>query len=212
METAAEERFPVVLVNRTSGNPHVHYIATDHYQGVYSGIEYLAATGHRNIALIGGPFNEEPYKERLHGYIEALKNNNIPFNEDLVLDIRYSLQSFDRIFMFLERKVFSAILINGEAFILPVLNALKTLRKRIPYDVSVVCFDSIKNSFDYYGPPLTSIVQPVYQMGKIAIQIFLDRIYRQDAGSYAVKKQTIVPELVIRQSCKKNSNFRAVSK
>lgn len=198
----AGERFPVVLVNRVSAKPNISYVAMDHQQGACSGVDYLVGCGHGHIAFIGGPCGEYPYRERLRGYCKALRNNNIPFNGGLILDIGYSTHIFDQISAFLSKNNFSAVFINGGAFALPVLGALSSLNKRIPDDVSVVCFDDIENDFEHYGPPLTSIRQLVYKMGAEAAKVIIKMIREKNNEWHSIKK-ILAPEMIVRQSCKK---------
>lgn len=202
LEIMADERFPVVLINRISERPDISYVSMDHQQGALAGVEYLAGCGHRNIAFIGGPCEEYPCRERLRGYGRALRNNNIPFNDELILDIHYSTQTFDQISEFLGKNNYSAVFINGEIFALPVLNALKMLHKRIPEDVSVVCFDDVENEFEHYGPPLTSIRQLIYQLGEEAVKIFMKMVHARGEERHGMKK-ILIPEMIVRQSCLK---------
>ncbi|MFH1477875.1 MAG: GntR family transcriptional regulator [Verrucomicrobiota bacterium] len=202
LELMADDRFPVVLINRISEKPNISYVSMDHQQGALAGVEYLAGCGHRNIAFVGGPCEEYPYQERLRGYGQALRNNNIPFNDKLILDIRYSTQIADQISAFLGKNIYSAVFINAAIFVLPVLNALKMLHKRIPEDVSVVCFDDIENEFEHYGPPLTSIRQLISQLGEESVKIFLKITRPLDDDQHSIKK-ILIPEMIVRQSCRK---------
>ncbi|MBU0716018.1 MAG: GntR family transcriptional regulator [Verrucomicrobia bacterium] len=198
----AGERFPVVLVSRVSDKLNISYVAMDHQQGACAGVDYLVGCGHRNIAFVGGPCEEYPYRERMHGYCKALRSNNIPFNGELILDIRYSTRIFDQILAFLSKNNFSAVFINGGAFAFPVLNALSALKKRIPDDVSVVCFDDVENDFEHYGPPLTAIRQLVYKMGEEAAKVIIKMIREKNKEWRSIKK-ILTPEMIVRQSCGK---------
>ncbi|MFH1476330.1 MAG: GntR family transcriptional regulator [Verrucomicrobiota bacterium] len=198
----AGKRFPVVLVNRVSAKPNISYVAMDHQQGARAGMDYLVGCGHRKIAFVGGPCQEYPYRERLRGYCNALRNNNIPFNGKLILDIPYATQIFHQISAFLRMNTFSAVFINGGAFVPPVLNALNALNKRIPADVSVVCFDDVENDFEHYGPPLTAIRQLVYKMGEEAAKLII-RMIREKNQEWRSVKKILAPELIVRQSCRK---------
>ena len=154
-------------------------VEIDNEKAAYSATEFLIKLGHKDIACITGPLNTRIAQQRLEGYKKALRDNDLPVSDELIVEGTFKLDSgFRGVDVLLERKVpFTAIFANND---LMAIGAIKALRKRnlqVPEDISVIGFDGIPLS-EYIEPALTTVVQPIYEMGKTAANLLLEGIKR----------------------------------
>ncbi|HHV80533.1 TPA: LacI family transcriptional regulator [bacterium] len=152
-------------------------VEIDNKKAAYSATEFLIKLGHRDIACITGPLNTRIAQQRLEGYKRAFIENNIPLKEDFIVEGTFKLDSgFKGVNVLLEKGVhFTAIFACND---LMAVGAIKALRKRnldVPNDVSVIGFDGIPLC-EYIEPALTTVVQPIYEMGKTAAELLLESI------------------------------------
>ncbi len=184
-----KEKIPRLLANRVKmvfvdrvpveNRLPIARVEIDNEKAAYSATEFLIKLGHKDIACITGPLNTRIAQQRLEGYKKALRDNDIPVNDELIVEGTFKLDSgFKGVNILLERKVyFTAIFANND---LMAIGAIKALRKRnlqVPEDVSVIGFDGIPLS-EYIEPALTTVVQPIYEMGKTAARLLLEGIKR----------------------------------
>jgi len=174
-----ENKVKMVFVDRVPAESKlpVARVEIDNEKAAYTATEFLIKLGHRDIACITGPLNTRIAQQRLEGYKKALKDNNLPIRDELIAEGTFKLDSgFKGVNILLDRNVpFTAIFANND---LMAVGAIKALRKRnlqVPDDVSVMGFDGIPLS-EYIDPSLTTVVQPIYEMGKTAAKLLLESI------------------------------------
>jgi LacI family transcriptional regulator len=189
---------PIVLVDAYSASNHYDAIVSDNFNGAYQAVTYLIQHGHRHIGLVAGHPQAYPsIQERRRGYIQALQDNDVSdlyfadchiINENEILQATTDLlQGNPQI-----TAVFSA---NDEVAI-TVVEAAKELGLHIPGDLSLVGFDDIDLA-DCVSPPLTTMHVDKVSMGRLAVQLLVNRIeYPESSPVTAV----IRPHLVERSS------------
>ena len=165
--------------------------------------EYLIKLGHRRIAHITGPLKTRSALNRLKGYKLALKKYKIKYQEELVEEgdfrIKGGYQAMKKFLKLLEppRAIFAA----NDLLALGAMQAIQKKNFHIPEDFSVVGFNDIKLASFVY-PPLTTIRQPMLEMGELAVKMLLRII---EEGEFNQRKILLKSKLVIRESCKKNN-------
>jgi len=185
---------PAVLVNCYS---YPYSVSTDKLLGAKIALEHLVGLGHRRIAYVsqGNPLNTELL--RLQGYRAVLSDNNIPVDEDLIISgdsgVIGGIKAVSQL-MTLPNKP-SAIFCFNDMTAIGVLNALQKQGYQVPGDCSVVGFDDLDISA-YYHPSLTTVRQPIYQLGYQAVEMLLKLIQGDDE----VNSVILEPELIIRDS------------
>jgi LacI family transcriptional regulator len=203
IDTALEHRFPIPAV-AVAGNyavPGVTNIALDHRFAAELTLTHLHALGHRSIAFIRGQSFSSDADERWRSTEAVCREIGITIKPELVLQLDRDISSPE-----LGYPVISKLLSCGERFTALVsfndmaaigaIRALDDLGMRVPTDVSVIGFDDIKLAA-FCNPRLTTIRQPLSNMGRIAAQCALNRIH----GIGRFRDQIIVePELVVRES------------
>jgi LacI family transcriptional regulator len=190
---------PVVYVeqHRDAGN-HGVTVTTTNREGTASLARYLIGLGHRRIAYVTGPEYLESSRERLHGYLAALDDHGIPRDDRYVVRGGFDVSSgveAARSLMAL-RPAPTAIMASNDRSAFGVLQALAELGLRVPHDVSVVGFDDVPLAAASQ-PPLTTVHQPVYEMGRTAMETLVAWIER---GEVAAGKRELPTRLVVRES------------
>ncbi len=171
-------------------------ITVDDRQGGYVATTHLIDLGHRRIA-IAAPLNS-PGTKRRAGYVAALQEQGIDIDPDLQVSVDFDVpggQQAGRSLMQLPSPP-TAIIAGNDLIAIGIITVVKRLGRRVPEDVAVVGFDNIPMAA-LYDPPLTTIAQPLYEMGAYAMQAILDRVQDPTLGGAT----TIFPTpLIVRRS------------
>ena len=133
--------------------------------------------GHRRIAFVTGPANNTDAAERQEGYQNALREANIPFEKNLVAEGNFheasGLLAINRLLE--TQQQFSAVFAANDLSAYGVRLGLYRKGIRVPEDISLIGFDDLPSSL-YTTPPLTTIHQPLYDMGLLATKTLLGLI------------------------------------
>ena len=169
-------RIPIVLMDRKSESfPNVPGIYVDNRSAACEGVGYLLRSGLKRIAYLGG--NDQLYtsRERYRGYVMALEKAGVPVEPDLVLHGDYSLASGIEMINRLSSRLgeIDGIFAGSDMTAIGVIKALRERNIRVPEDIQVLGFDNIEMS-DVLTPALTTMSQPMYEIGSHAMQKLLD--------------------------------------
>lgn len=140
--------------------------------------DYLIKKGLKNIAFLGKLDGISSAENRLRGYTDALKTNNIPLNSNLIFEANFYQEDGYKITKTLLKKYknkFNAIFAASDLMAIGCMRALKEENVQIPQEVAVVGFDNIENS-DILYKSLTTINTPILELGSSAAQKLLDLI------------------------------------
>jgi len=183
------ERIPYVLIDFQSDTPTVPCLRATNWQGARQATNYLIGLGHRRIGYVAGRRNDRISDQREHGYRSALTEARVPFAPELLIDGDYSWLAG-----------FSAVekLLALDDPPTAIFASSDLMAFRVPDDVSIVGFDDIPMAA-CIQPPLTTIRQPLYDMGRMAAQMVVSLIEGQDVVSRQIELPT---RLIVRQSCR----------
>lgn len=199
---------PVVLLDRDLSNEHLDGVFVDGFRGAYNGVQALIDQGHSKIATISGPTSNKPGLDRLNGYLEALKVNNIPIREDYILygefnkELAYELTKK----LLTLRKDVTAIFSANLVMAFGCLKAIDYQGMKIPDDISFITFDDYF-CFDMSNFNLSVIDNPAYQLGEEAAISLINRIkggkrHKNDPS----RRIILMPHLILRGSEKFPTN------
>ena len=185
--------------------------------GARVAVDHLLSLGHRHIAMINGCLETRPAKERLDGYREALERSALPVREDWIISSGPGkLDGFTReAGRMLMRELISrnqlttgitAVFIASDVQAIGALEAARELGVRVPEDIAIVSFDDIELA---QHAQLTTMRQPMYKMGRLAVDQLISRIQDRSA---APRVTSFLPELVIRRSCGARREVAVVEK
>jgi LacI family transcriptional regulator len=160
---------PIVVTGRKLPSGRVVSMASDHVHGGYLATRHLVELGHRHIAHLKGPELHEDARDRLRGYRQALKEAQIPFDPGLVVaggfEASSGLVALDRLMA--SQRPFTAIFAANDESAYGARLGLYRRGIRVPEDVSLVGFDDLASSL-FTTPPLTTVRQPLFEVGKLA--------------------------------------------
>lgn len=175
----------------------VPYVSIDHRQAAIDAVQYLLNRGHKRIALIGG--NEEYLwaRQRRHGYEAALARAHVEVDPSLVraapgTDYVHG-QAAAGAFLALEQLP-TAVFAVSDTLAIGAMKAFRRAGLRVPEDVAVLGFDNIPVA-EVFEPGLTTIAQPMQELGRAAAELLLERL----AGGQPVSR-TLAHSLVVRDS------------
>ncbi len=161
---------PVVLIDRASqGFDVVH---ANYRSGGAQVAEHALVLGHKKIGLLSGPQDIDSAMQRRNGFLEKAKNNLEVVWE---VEVPFSTELNEAALAALKSKSATLIFAADDLIAIGAINALSDLGIRVPEDVSVIGFDNIPWS-SLVRPKLTTISQPISDIGKVAVDILFQRI------------------------------------
>ena len=175
IEKFAFRNIPVVLADRTLPNLDIDYVTTDNFDGAYEITKYLIEKGHEKIAIVySNLFSTE--RLRFEGYKAALQDHNIPIDESIIIShsgpfIEQHYLRYAESLLKQKGKV-TAIFADHDRIALLFYYVAKKLGISIPEDVSIVGYDDLH----FTTIPLTTIHQPIYEMGQESMRLILSRL------------------------------------
>lgn len=170
-------QMPAVFVNQAMRHPDFDQINWDNRGGIIDAVDHLVALGHTRIANLRGPANRKGTQDRLEGYQHSLQKHGIAFREDYVADGDYT--AAPDLWQASTRKLLSlsepptAILASDDTVAAVVIETVREAGLSVPGDLSVVGIDD-QPFLSFLS--LTTIRLPVYEAGKLAIEMLLQRI------------------------------------
>jgi LacI family transcriptional regulator len=179
-----ESGYPVVIIDRYFPAVRLPYITTDNFQGGFDAARHLISNGHKRIACIQGIPGSQPNRDRINGYLEALKKNRIPVEEDLIVGDSFSEENgyVQTRLLFSLKKTPTAIFALSNLISLGIIKAAMEMELKIPEDFSLVSFDEQPYSA-YLGTPMTTIEQQKSEIGRLAVNVLLRYIQGGENGN-----------------------------
>lgn len=198
IERAADESFPVILLDREPGIASAVNVKVDNKQGSYKATEHLIKNGHTEIAFISGPSDSYDNIQRFAGYKEALDHYHISLKDSWVISGNFTREggeSAANILAAQDQKPTAVFFANDE-MALGGMEAFKRRKINVPGDISIIGFDDILEA-KFTNPALTTIRQPMYEMGaSAAYKLF--RMLKQEevSGSFVLHTDLVVRDSV----------------
>jgi len=193
---ALSQRVPIAAFGRDLRGPHAYGFCLDNYRGACAAVEHLVAHGHRDIAFICGPGDHQDALARLAGYRDTLAKHKIRRQARLVVPGDFSeaggVAAVERLLASGTR--FTAIFAANDLTAYGARLALYRRGISVPDEVSLVGFDDLHSSM-YTTPPLTTVRQPLYDVGLRLGAVILGMIRKEPPGLEVPE-----PTLVVRES------------
>lgn len=188
---------PLVLIDRGINTRDTGRIIIKEYESVYQVIDFLIKKGHRHIGLVKEDSTYYQLEERYNGYRHALKDNGIVFRHSYIGDGELTVEGgYQAAKEVLKHRDVTAIFCGNDAMAFGCYKAIYEYGKKIPEDISVVGFDGLSLS-EYMTPPLTTIEQPVFQIGFTAAKFLVDAI---EFPEQRMPNKIFDTKLIIRES------------
>ncbi|TFB24451.1 LacI family transcriptional regulator [Filobacillus milosensis] len=195
-----ERDFPFTLI----GKPHeresrITYVDNDNVKASYEATMHLIQLGHKRIAFVGGGMELVVTRDRLNGYLDALKDAGIERCDDYIVhheflreggrDAMYELMSLEN--------PPTGLVVTDDVMAFGIVNTLEQMGKKIKQDISMVSFNNVIFS-ELANPSLTSVDINIFKLGYEAAQCLFDQI---EQPNLLPRRIAIPHQLVVRNSC-----------
>jgi LacI family transcriptional regulator len=185
---------PLVFFDRVFEDIDAVKIITDDYESAYNATQHLIDCKCTRIAYLLALDNLSTGKKRLDGYMAALKDNNIPYDETLIVaDVNDEAENLNIIKELLVNHRPDAVISSVEEMALPCYYACAELNLNIPRDLKIISFSNLKTA-PLLNPSLTTITQPAFEIGKEAASIMFKILLKKqfEPNETRVLKSTLI--------------------
>ncbi len=190
---------PLVFFARTCLEDQFSSVIGNGDIAAYNATQHMIDTGARRIAFIGGPNTLNMVKRRKHGYLQALRNNDIPVDRELVacdkIDFDVARENTIRV---IENARPDAILAFNDILTYAAFEAIRSSNLRIPQDISIIGFTD-GDTAAFVTPRLSAIMDQAHEQGVKACELLM----RSIQGDEKVYKEVVPMILKIRESSEK---------
>ncbi|PPA69871.1 LacI family DNA-binding transcriptional regulator [Jeotgalibacillus proteolyticus] len=196
---SARQGFPIIVLDRHLENEFVIQVEVDNFQGGFVATEHLIEKGLKDIAFISGPPRSHDSKMRYKGYATALKEYKLDVNGKWEIHGDFTREGGYRATKMLiaQGRLPEAVFYANDEMAIGGIQAFQENKIRIPEDISVIGYDDIQLA-EFMTPPLTTIRQPKYEAGALAMHIILQQLAGVEVNSY----YKLSTELITRKSVK----------
>ncbi|NLX09575.1 MAG: LacI family transcriptional regulator [Chloroflexi bacterium] len=199
LDTLHERDFPCVVIDQSEETQKGAVVSGTNWQGAFEATEYLIGLGHCRIGFISGLAGLTSTTERLAGYSAALAQHGLALDERLIAEGSFLQEggytAAQQLLALPDRP--TAIFAANDLSALGAMEAVREHGLRIPKDISLVGFDDIPQASLGY-PKLTTVRQPLSEMGREAANILLEEIAHPEQPR---RRVTLPTKLIIRDSC-----------
>lgn len=200
---ALAKDIPIVCLVRRDDGTDLETVLADDAEGAYAGTRYLIGLGHRRIGFIVGRPDTTSGRERLSGYVRALREASIPMDDTLIhaghFEPETGAASCRKLFA-LSTPPSAIFVANHEA----TLGALQVIAERglsIPDDLSLLCYEDMP-WFAWHRPAISIIDNGARDLANLAVDRLLHRIDAKGDGADGVREYRVGARLVQRDSCR----------
>lgn len=194
-------RLPTVVVAGHKQFEGVTNVVLDHRRAAELALRHLHQLGHRQIAFMRGQTYSSDSDDRWNCLMAVARELAIEVRPELIMQLEVNSSSPELGYpvvaeLLAQGRSFTALVCYNDIAAIGAIRAFRDLNIRCPEDVSVIGFDDIQGAA-YHNPSLTTIRQPLRNMGATAARILLQRI--RGRKEY-LAEVAVVPEIVIRES------------
>ncbi|MGI4787509.1 MAG: LacI family DNA-binding transcriptional regulator [Janthinobacterium lividum] len=201
VSTLTEAGLPFVLINGTDIDTRVASVDIDNVEAARQVVSYLQSLGHRRISLLGGLPNSPSTLPRRQGYEAAMSKSGFHCDQELIREGSYTQGwGYDGMCQLLAlTDPPTAVFAGGDGIALGAYRACADSGISVPDRMSIVGFDDAEFAH-HLSPPLTTVRQPLMQIGSTAALMLLDRLTHGQAEEIPATQTVLPSELIIRAS------------
>ncbi|MCF8240670.1 MAG: LacI family transcriptional regulator [Melioribacteraceae bacterium] len=193
---------PVVIINGNHEIEDFDIVYIDNFQGAYSIIDYIIKNyNYTKIAHIKGPLKNNDALERFEGFKAALQDNGLELPDEWIINGDFNIKGGEIAcsrLLSLRNKP-EVIFAGNDMMAAGCYRAIKTYGLSIPGDIGVVGFDHTFLS-ELISPPLTTVHIPIFEVGKKAASLLLEKLKNKDHQPNQIKIST---GIILGESCRK---------
>ncbi|MDF9133468.1 DNA-binding transcriptional regulator CytR, partial [Escherichia coli] len=189
---------PMVMANEFAPELELPTVHIDNLTAAFDAVNYLYEQGHKRIGCIAGPEEMPLCHYRLQGYVQALRRCGIMVDPQYIARGDFTFEAGSKAMQQLLDlpQPPTAVFCHSDVMALGALSQAKRQGLKVPEDLSIIGFDNIDLT-QFCDPPLTTIAQPRYEIGREAMLLLLDQMQGQHVGSGS---RLMDCELIIRGS------------
>jgi len=200
VESLVAEKKPVVLVDRYFPDLETSYVTVDNFKGAMGGVNLLIKKGYKKIGLVTLDSMQVQMMERERGYTVTMEKNHITIIPEMVLRIPYDLSEENTVKaisnLLIKDAEIDALFFTTNYLGVAGLESIRTLGKKIPREIGVVCFDD-SDLFRLGSPSISVVAQPIREIGEKAVDIIIDMLTLKNLNPQQV---IIEPAIIDRES------------
>lgn len=201
-EKIKTQGIPLILFDRGENNLNVDYVGINDYDSSHMIVNHLISKGCKRIAHIGGYRRTRIFNNRIRGYIDAIKINNLPVDDELLIESALTLEDgrekMKQLLLLKNRP--DAVYVASDYAALGALQILKEHDIDVPEDMCLVGFGN-EPFTSLVTPSITSVNQHSAQIGKYAAETFLHLVKKEELNQ-TLDKIILNAELIERESSK----------
>lgn len=196
-----EMDIPVVLISTKDDNNTLPSVTIDNEEAAFAAVDYLCSLGHRKVAMLSGRY-EDPNagRPRVEGYLRALKQNKVTFDQTLFCEANFDYKSGYETMksLLVENNIPTAVFAASDTMAIGACKAILEAKLSVPMDISIIGFDGIEAA-EFFYPSISTIVQPRYNMGAEAMKLLTKLMNNEE-----VEEEHLILDfqLAQRESCK----------
>lgn len=201
LQALRQRHFPQVLIDHQGIDNKGPAVGATNWQGAFDATKYLIDLGHRRIGFVTGSMDLGCARDRLAGFRAALEQDGLPADAPLIREGDFfqtrGYTAAHELLALSEPP--TAIFASNDVMAFGVMEAVRDHHLRIPEDISIVGFDDVPQATQVH-PQLTTVRQPLEQMGRAAARLLLEIIHEPDRPPQRIELPT---ELVVRATTQK---------
>lgn len=194
-----KDKTPLVLIGSNPYFQELTWVTTEQREGARCAVSHLIRLGHRRIATITGSLHTVAGMERRDGYKQSLLEAELPIQPEYIVEGDWMWQGgFDAMQHLLKlAQPPTAVFVASDTMTMGAMRAISQMGRAIPGDVALVSFDDLPSA-SYANPPLSTIRQPIADMGEVAVKLLVEQVEQGDLRHQHIY---LPNELVVRGSC-----------
>lgn len=197
-------KVPLIFLDREMAGIQASFVYTDYYSGIKKAVDYLVKLGHKQIGFTSGSLGIRPARESLNSYLDALKLNDIPINQDLIrtgdFTEEYGRESMDYFADKVKNREVTALICGSYLLLVGFLESIQNHKLRLPEDISLIAFED-SDLARLMNPAISVIRRPLRDMGRKVAYYMIDLLNASKTKKNHETSSIIIPtELVIRSS------------
>ena len=192
-EQIRNSKYPSVGIDMNGPTEKFSCIGVDNEKASEEAVDLLIKNGYKNIGMYNGSQTAVVSKQRLNGYLNSLKKNNIKYNKDYVIDCSFSEETaYKKSKHFLSKnKKIDAVFCASDLMAIGLMKYCKKNKIKIPKNLGVIGFDDIVLC-TYTTPKLSTVQQDMFKTGYKAVQQLIDMVAQGKKGEKTIVKHKII--------------------
>ena len=200
IETIIKRGVPVVLVDRFFPGLKVDYVHINNFNASNKAVKQLIKNGRRKIGMLAYDTTQSHMQDRKQGYKAALKENNIRFKKEWLIEASYQNIEKDvavKLKSLLKPLQVDALFFATNSLAVAGLKVINKMGIKVPDELAIISFDE-SDAFDFFYSPVSYVSQPLTDIGNEAVKLILNKLNNKSKKNFDI---VVEAKLIVRESC-----------